>query len=86
MIFPTIIEKDSNLYKILRIIPKHNFIKKGETQVNLKVLEFYKNYFNSDKVVQNDTHFIFLKYIPEIEFEEIIENHLPLKPPQKLSN
>jgi len=69
--YPLILEQGPNMYKVLRVIPKHNFINTKNKTLNLKVLKLYQEYFNADKVVQNSDKFIFVENIPEIEYEEI---------------
>jgi hypothetical protein len=56
-------------YLVNRRIPTHNFEKKGE--LNLDFVKAWMGWLGCDHVLRDQTHFIFVETIQDIEFEEI---------------
>jgi len=56
-------------YLINRRIPTHNFEKNG--QPNLEFVKAWMEYLGCDHVLRDQTHFIFVETIEDVEFEEI---------------
>lgn len=62
----TIVEFNDNLYQLIRMIKKTRF-------TDIEGVKIYSEYLHADSIKQNQTHYLFLRDIPDIEYEEIIE-------------
>ena len=55
-------------WKVIRKVAEHNFhFKRG---LELKAVEEYMKHINADKVLRDQTHFIFVERIDEVEVIE----------------
>lgn len=59
-------------YIILRKIPHHNVTDRNGNIVSEK-FNAWKEYLGADHVLRNTTHFLYCETIPDVEFEEIVE-------------
>ena len=59
-------------YLINRRIPTHNFEK--NKQINLEFVKAWMEYLGCDHVLRDQTHFIFVETIEDVEFEELSNN------------
>lgn len=60
---------NNKAYLINRRIPVHNFEK--NKQVNLEFVKAWMEWLGCDHVLRDQTHFIFVEKIEDIEFEEL---------------
>ena len=59
-------------YIILRKISHHNVTDRGGN-IESEKFNAWKEYLGADHVLKNSTHFLYCVTIPDVEFEEIIE-------------
>lgn len=56
-------------YKVHRRIPTHNFEKNKE--LNLDYVKAWRDWLGCNHVLRDQTHFIFVETIDDVEFEEL---------------
>jgi len=59
------------VYVILREIPHHNFMKK-DGSINAEVFNAWKAYLGADKVLKNQTHFVFCETVQDAVWESVV--------------
>lgn len=59
-------------YVILRSIPHHNVTKK-DGNVHAEAFNAWKTYLGADHVLRTTTDFLYCETIPDVEWEDIIE-------------
>ena len=57
-------------YIVKREMPHHNFIKKGDREVNLDVLAAWRDFLGCNHVLQTQTHFLMCERIEDVEIIE----------------
>ena len=62
--------RNDKAYLIKRRIPVHNFEK--NEKLDLDFVKMWRDYLGCDHVLRDQTHFIFVETIQDIEHEEII--------------
>jgi len=62
---------NNKAYLVNRKIPVHNFEKNG--QIHLDFVKAWMEHLRCDHVLRDQTHFIFVETIEDIEFEQV--NH-----------
>jgi hypothetical protein len=70
MIGKELFKNGNDLYIILRKIHIHNLSNKNGS-VKAELFNAWKEYLGSDKVLKNQTHFLFCETIQEPEWEDI---------------
>lgn len=60
---------NNKAYLVNRRIPTHNFEKNGE--LNLDFVKAWRDYLRCDHVLRDQSHFIFVETIDDVEFEEV---------------
>lgn len=60
-------------YLILRRVPAHNVSDKQGNIVS-ELFNAWKEHLGADHVLKNSTHFMYCETIPDIEWEEVIED------------
>lgn len=59
-------------YVVLRRLPYHS-VSDRKGNIIPEVFNGWKEYLGADHVLKNSTHFIYCETVPDIDFEEIIE-------------
>jgi hypothetical protein len=62
-------------YLILKRVQADKFNLKGD-EPDLEYVKTYRDWVGSDHVLRDQTHFLFCETIPDIEFEEILEDQI----------
>ena len=60
---------NNKAYLINRRIPVHNFEK--NKQINLEFVKAWMEWLSCDHVLRDQTHFMFVETIEDVEFEEL---------------
>jgi len=60
-------------YTILRRVPIHNVSDKQGNIIS-ELFNAWKEHLGADHVLKNSTHFMYCETIPDIEWEEVIED------------
>ena len=61
--------RNGNAYLIKRKIPVHNFEK--NEQLDLDFVKMWCDYLDCDHVLRDQTHFIFVETIQDVDYEEL---------------
>lgn len=61
--------RNGNAYLIKRKIPVHNFEK--NEQLDLDFVKMWRDYLDCDHVLRDQTHFIFVETIQDVDYEEL---------------
>jgi len=61
--------RNGNAYLIKRKIPVHNFEK--NEQLDLDFVKMWRDYLDCDHVLRDQTHFIFVETIQDVNYEEL---------------
>ena len=61
--------RNGNAYLIRRKIPVHNFEK--NEQLDLDFVKMWRDYLDCDHVLRDQTHFIFVETIQDVDYEEL---------------
>jgi len=61
--------RNGNAYLIRRKIPVHNFEK--NEQLDLDFVKMWRDYLDCDHVLRDQTHFIFVETIQDVNYEEL---------------
>lgn len=69
------INHNDKLYQVKRRMLRHNFDAQGKSP-NLELVKMWHEHLGYDHVLQDQTHFIFVNEIDDVEFEEVknVEN------------
>ncbi len=68
-----ILDYDGKKFVFRKYMSKHLFVKKEDEGPDSQLVEEVKNYFECDTVIQDDTGFIFMNTVPEMEILEEIQ-------------
>ena len=72
LVFSKCVKFNDKIYKVLRQIPQHEFLRKDGT-IKGEKFNAWKDWLGSDHVLKNNSHFIFCQTIQEIEWEDVHE-------------
>jgi len=70
--FKQLYYRNDKAYLAERKIPVHNFEK--ENKINLDYVKAWRDWLECDHVLRDQTHFIFVKTIEDIEFEKLSDD------------
>ena len=61
---------NDNAYIVKREVPTHVFAVKGQSKLNMELLQAYRDYLGCDHVLRSQTHFLMCETIEEAEILE----------------
>jgi hypothetical protein len=65
--FDCFYEHNDDLFIIKREIPIHNFIKKGETTIDMTFVKVWRDWLNVPHVLRTQKHFLFVLKVDDCE-------------------
>jgi len=60
-------------YIVLKRVADLKFRAKLDLEPDMEIVKEYRDWIGADHVLRDQTHFIFCETIPDIEYEEILE-------------